>query len=504
MKRYAFVARMPDRPGALHRAAEIITRYEGNINRIHFDRRIDPRTVFFEVTVPEEGYAAIRDQLALIGYLQTSLSTPSFLKFQVWLPHRTGSLDEFLTYTTAAGANISAIDFDEAGRHPDRVMISLNLAESEAAKNLLDRLKSQYRLEIIEYDTTGEQLDDTVFYVRFAQKLRPLMESPDEPFLLAFLHDINHIVQELANRGEDPKQVFDSILATGTTLTATTGASFYADVQLLPIGSRGSLYCFQFPCGGNTFVIDTPAERVMIDTGYGIYFSDVTAMLRSYGFGDSDRISRIVITHADADHCGGGGFFRIPALMHPGTCEIIRQANRAYGSRSQNSVLEEVYTTMIGLFSRFTPPRDANLLPAETKRMRGIFPVLDTMTVGDLEFEVLESLGGHLYGQIFLFCPAEGVLFTGDSLINFASLTDERRKYNSLADFLVTSVNVDSDLARKERRALLDLVAATNERLNGTGRECLVCCGHGAVSVLRDGKLQSALDPVRYTPSTGL
>ncbi|MBN1193978.1 MAG: MBL fold metallo-hydrolase [Methanomicrobiaceae archaeon] len=499
MNRYSFVARMPDHPGALHRAADIIMEFRGNINRIHYDRRIDPRTVFFELTALKADYERILAELTEIGYLQTSLETLSFLKFLVSLPHRPGALDDFLTYTTQAGANISYIDFDEAGRHPDRVTVSLNVEESEAARDLLDRLKSRYPLEILEYDTTGEKLDNTVFYVRFAQKLRPLMESPDEPFLLSFLHNINHIVQELTGRGENPEQVFGNILATGETLTRTTGDGFYADVQQIPVAPGCTITCFQLPGGGSIFIIDTPADRVMVDTGYGIYYPDVDLMLREYGFGDREKISRLIITHADADHCGAGGLFGIPALMHPGTLEIIRQANRAYGSRSEKSVLEEVYTTMIGLFSRFTPPRTVELLPVEPQGTRGVFPILDTITIGNLEFEILESPGGHLYGQIFLYCHRRGILFAGDSLMNFASLTGERQKYNSLADFLVTSVNVDSGLARTERRGLLELAEEANKRLRAEGRSCLICGGHGAVSVLRDGRLEIAGEIEHYT-----
>lgn len=46
--KYSFIARMPNEPGALHRAAEIIKSYSGNINRIQYDRRIDPATVFLK------------------------------------------------------------------------------------------------------------------------------------------------------------------------------------------------------------------------------------------------------------------------------------------------------------------------------------------------------------------------------------------------------------------------------------------------------------------------
>jgi hypothetical protein len=54
MKKFLFIARMPDEFGALHRAAAICHRYSANINRLQYGRRIDPATVFFKVTSDEE------------------------------------------------------------------------------------------------------------------------------------------------------------------------------------------------------------------------------------------------------------------------------------------------------------------------------------------------------------------------------------------------------------------------------------------------------------------
>src|SRR5512133_3952650 len=100
--KYYFVARMQDEPGALHRAAEIVKRYSGNIERIHYDRRIDPYVVFFEVTCDEDQYAGIAQELKAIGFLQTSLSRLGFLKFNVYLPNESGALFDFLNHTSEA------------------------------------------------------------------------------------------------------------------------------------------------------------------------------------------------------------------------------------------------------------------------------------------------------------------------------------------------------------------------------------------------------------------
>ncbi len=374
--------------------------------------------------------------------------------------------------------------------------ISLTLEESAIADRLLTALKPRYRLEILEYDTTGEKLDDTVFYVRFAQKLRPLVGEAEDAFLMRLLSDINHIVQELSALGKDHRQVFESILRSGATLHQTAGDGFYADVQRFPVTESVELLCFQLPCGGNVYLLATPEEALMVDTGYGIYHPDVAAMIKCY-YADGP-ITRILVTHADADHSGAGGYYDVPADMHPATRSIIEKANRAYGSRIETSILEEVYTKLINLFSRFRPPERYRLFPPPHGEYYSVFPVLERIYIGDLEFLVLEGLGGHLQGQVYLICPECGLLFTGDTVINFGSLTAERSEFNTYADFLMTSVNVDSDVARGERKALLDIARDLDAAVAASGRRCLVCGGHGAVSVLREGRLESAGRVERY------
>ncbi|HZK30176.1 MAG TPA: MBL fold metallo-hydrolase, partial [Methanoregula sp.] len=234
--------------------------------------------------------------------------------------------------------------------------------------------------------------------------------------------------------------------------------------------------------------------------GYGIYHDDVIKMLSGCCLVDKHEISRIIVTHADADHCGAAGYFTAPVLLHEGTLAIIQKNNRAYGSRRENSVLEEFYTKMINLFSKFNSQSRIECLSKKEDRMRGIFPVMGTVRVGDLDLEILEGLGGHTWGQIYLYSEKHGLLFAADSVINFSSLTKERADYSSLAAFLVTSVNVDSDLAKKERRALLEIAYQTDNELAAKGKRCLICGGHGAVSVLENDKLIVNGSIERYQP----
>ena len=112
----------------------------------------------------------------------------------------------------------------------------------------------------------------------------------------------------------------------------------------------------------------------MIDTGYGIYHDSVMAMLSRYGLWDMRKLSRIIVTHADADHCGAAGFFAVPVYMHEGTLDIIRTNNRAYGSRSDHSDLDAFYTKMINLFSKFNTPKDIRCFGARQRDKTGDLP----------------------------------------------------------------------------------------------------------------------------------
>jgi len=103
-----------------------------------------------------------------------------------------------------------------------------------------------------------------------------------------------------------------------------------------------------------------------------------------------------------------------------------------------------------------------------------------------------------MHGEVFYLCPEEGLVFPQDAVINFRSLSPERTEYNVLADYLMTSVNVDSNLAREERNALISLILELDNECIKKGKKCLICCGHGSISVIENGKLVEYSNPERY------
>lgn len=499
MKRYLFIAGMPDVPGALERAAAIISHEGGNINRLHFDRKIDPSTVFFEVSASPVAYNRMMTGLDTIGYLRTSLPLVRSLKFVLTLPNQPGALLELLKGITSRQANIARIEYDDRARQPERLVLTLTLEDSDLIDSLLKDLQTRYPIEIIESDVTGERIDDTVFYLTFAQEIRALIGDTSDEVLMQFLGEINHIVQDLTAKGRDAQEVFHNVLKVGKSLRSTSGEDFYADVQVVTIGDLAKVYCFQPPCGGNVFLIDTLDECVMIDTGYGIYYEPLRDLLEICCPGYRDRLSRIVLTHADADHCGAAGYCIQPCLTHPGTIRIIEEDNRAFGSVSEKEVAEWMYTRIINLFSGFRPPTPDQVrpIPGGSGEMMGGFPVLGTLQVGPLEFAVLESHGGHIHGMIYLVCRKPGLVFASDTILNLAYISPERTDYNLLAVFLVSGVNVDKDLCRRERQDLLSLVREI-ESGSDAGEKCVICGGHGPVSRLSGEELIPWCECRRY------
>ena len=495
MKRYSLITNVPIQSGSLNRAVALVAAKGANINRIHYDRHIDPQTVFWEITCDCNTFEQICSSLETLGYLRRELAPVSLVKLTLHLPHEPGALNDFLRHTTESNAVITALAFDDEGSAPDTVTITVALDENEKATGLITTLSRIYLLEKIQMDG----LEDISFYVQFIQKLDRYVPSADLSTTADLVVSINRVAQDLMRLGENPKLVFQKVLEGAQTIADTCGAGFYADIQTHRLSDIVTLHCIQPPCGGNVYLFETPADYLLLDTGYGVYYPDLMRLFSALGFDIAKKLTGIVLSHGDADHSGGAGLYRVPVLMHRAALETLRTENRAWGSHREAMILETVYSKMIGLISQCNPPSEQHIRYIEHKknRRRGVFPVMDDLDIGDLSFEILESLGGHQVGEVVLFCPAKGFLFTADSLLHLEALSAARTQYNRVADFLMTSVNVNSDIARKERRGLMEIAA---DYYRAAGNPCLIFGGHGPICVEKEGRLHAVEpQPIRYT-----
>ncbi len=491
-----YILRIPD-TGSLHQAVKIIATSGLTVTRCQYNRSIDSVTAFFSVRGPEEACLKAAGILRDEGYLQTTIRYPMSIRFTVFVPEIPGTLDRILTILDHYRTEILSLSFDNRGKSPDQLQIGIRVRDPAKTGELLERIRAQYRVEVVVFDCGEEEADGCLFYLRYAEKVRSIIGETDDPYLLDLLIQFSHIAQQLTEYGKEYEDVLDQILQNGKRLIETSGAGFYADVQKISLPGI-DLFCFQPPGGGSIFILDAPDERVMIDTGYGIYHPDTIRMFREYGL--SDRFTRIILTHGDTDHCGAAGYYDAPVYTHKGTKKIIETNNRAYGACSQDLVLEQVYTVMINLFARMNPADNMITFPPGTGEMRGVFPVIGSFTLGGKTFEVLEGQGGHQHGMVYVLSRDAGILFTSDTILNLKHLSPDRSDYNGFAVYLVTTVNVDPELVKSERRALLDLARSLDRELQEEGRRLLICCGHGPVSYLEGSDLVPAAPSEPYRP----
>ena len=494
-KNFSFAAKVKE-SGDIRRIISVINEHNGIVKKVLYNSRIDSSIAFFEIANFSND---LMTGLIKADYILSTVQEPLFIKIKIHLPRRARAISEILTHADDAGVIITLMEFDtQETKKDDTLVLMLNAVESQSVKAFLDYLKTTYAIDIVEYTPNNEDLDNTIFYITYANRIRRFAHDQGDHFVLSFLADINSIAFELKKLGYDPEDIFMKIYENGETLHNTIGSNFYADYQMIQLKPDTSLHCFQLPCGGNVYILENATESLMIDTGYGIYHDDIMRMCQHFGLWQNDKKKTLFISHGDADHCGGAGYIGMVPYSHPETIDLIRSGNRAYKSVTEVSKLEQIYTTMIGTFSKWLPPDSYQKFQSSDKDKVGAFPVFGSLEACGYTFTVLESHGGHQYGQLFLLNEEAGLFFTVDSCLNLKSISPERTKYNQLADLFMTSVNVDSDLARKERKDLLEIAADLTAK---SDRPFYICCGHGAISTIKDGKLAAFGQTTRYRHS---
>lgn len=330
----------------------------------------------------------------------------------------------------------------------------------------------------------------------FQKKVTPYLTTFNDAEKKQFYLDADEAVKELVSMGKDSKQVLWVMQSIGLYLYGNAGKNFYVDYQKIVLSDTCVLWSMQPPGGGCIHLFQTPEGKLLIDAGYGVNYDDWLKTLADLGLGDFSDVKHVLCTHGDADHVGMTGHMPVPPFVHPTTKEILENGSRSFASTNDLVLLEHVYTTTVNTFSQLAFPKEYILSKTDPLRMRGIFPVIDEIRFAGLRFEVWESLGGHLAGQLFFYEPEVGLLFTSDAVLNFATLTPWRLVYGSIPDYLITTVNINSEIGRYERTELMKLAGELDAELRKKGKRLRLCCGHGAVSVLDEAGRLSVSDPV--------
>lgn len=418
---------MQDKPGALARAARIMSHHKANIIHMDYDVHAAP------------------------GVAELSLATNSPAEIQNLLETlRDKGYHIHVQYRGGESADIEKI-------------IGLSAVEA-----FLFKLRS-----ILPKDRLAELSD----VIASSNELRQT--------LVDFHHEAGGGGDALAT-----SEVFTSILQLAAASATKTGDNFSLSLTgPVRITDKVRLYMLTCPTGANAYLLDVNKGReyALIDSSYGLYFNDARDWLANHGMNPA-LIKRAFFTHPDADHAGFAAplhaQYGTQVFFHPLVKDIFASENRAHGSGSPLEALNGYYTKLINRFtdmrplsefSAFSPPEAGDVNNDE-----GGFRLLGGFEVGDVPFHVLESLGGHVPAQVFFFAPDHGLLFSGDYLIDVPSLSDRAKSTLSLARFLMTSTNTHSRLFAEEMLLLQHLLRENNAALRSKGRRARVFPGHGA------------------------
>lgn len=481
---------MPDKAGAFLKASRLIAGQGGNIVRVSYNKAVDQHTLFIDVEASEDGLLAIERALSDIGYINNKITETRVIEVSVKIPDSPGAVIPVLDIFSRQDINISYMNSFETGGPYQNFKFGLLIEDPGIVKTLLDDISGVYPVDVIECESSEENLDNTVFYIRLANEMQSLLGLQAEQTMF-FISESNRILQVLQSSGENAGKVFEYIRRFAHTVSSFRGEHFAADVQKLRIGTRVTLYSIQPYCGSNTYILASPDALCLIDTGYAIYSGEILRIVRRL-FPDWESLpKRFYITHADVDHCGMlAPLENADIIVNRKSAENFARQLSGQPDYREQTELHKGYSKISQIISGYRPPELSKLkvMDEGTPESHDALFKIGTMMVGGLEFTILEGIGGHMYGEMIYVCREAGVVFTGDNLVNISGFSKERAEFNSLAPYLMKSVNVDSRKATDMRRQVTALI---REIADQNHKPCLVCGGHGPLSQMQDGELSA-------------
>jgi hydroxyacylglutathione hydrolase len=173
-------------------------------------------------------------------------------------------------------------------------------------------------------------------------------------------------------------------------------------IRLIGSGERG--WAFTDPLDSQVYLVTTPDGHFVVDTGTGRSIPSILDEVRRDGI-DPNEISWVFLTHAHADHAGGGPAWRraIPRVRFAASTEAAPWLAAAD---------EEATSVGVGRTAGVYPS-DYRLEPLNIDRPLGPD---ETIPVGDLIIRVVPT-PGHAAGHLAFVVEVDGALtiFSGDA-----------------------------------------------------------------------------------------
>jgi len=445
---------MPNHIGAFLKASKCFSELGINITRVSYNKAVDSHTLFIEVDGEEKQFEKANAKLNEIGYLSNEQENCKIILIEFRLEDKPGSVTHILELISKFSFNISYISSQENGSGYQHFKMGLYVDKTSDLTEFLMQAEKLCEVKIIDYNNTEKVFDNSIFYNSYVDglvKTTGISESKKEELLV----NVNLAMQTLDEQGLSPFKTFDSISKFAELLAECKGDKFKPRVTEHLLTEKTKITLIEPDCGSNTAIIESEGERVFVDSGYALYKKEMLELIKKLTPDFKSKKERLIITHADVDHLGLINEFDEVIVSRRSFDSLCAELDKKAGFRERNH-LHLPYVNICKALTEYEVADKKKLCPLWNKSsLTAPIEQIGFYTVGELNFEVYEGKGGHLSGEILLIDFEHKVAFTGDVFINLSDLTKKQAEYNQYAPILMTSVDTDSNLCKKERCAFL-------------------------------------------------
>ena len=298
-----YATSLPGHIGAFLKASRCLAALGINITRVSYDKAVDAHMLFMDVEGTADQLRLADGALERIGYLQDPGDESSIVLLEFSLPDRPGAAATVLKLIHDFHFNISYINAHGSETALQQFRVGLYVEDQDRVTEFLDQAQQLCRVRIIEYDSSARNYDNSIFYSTFVRGVSRLLDlnAAQKQNLLVYS---NLAMQTLDQQGLLPYRTFDSISKFAELLSRHRGEGFEPRITTHKITENTDILLIEPPCGSNTAVIRSGGELLCIDSGYARYRQETLDILRGQ-IPDFDRVpKRLLLTHADPDHCG--------------------------------------------------------------------------------------------------------------------------------------------------------------------------------------------------------
>lgn len=450
-----FLTTMPNKVGAFLTAGKIFSSLGLNITRVSYNKALDSHMLFIEAEGSEDAMKKASVRLREIGYLQSSGSGRVIL-LQFKLRDVPGALCPVLELIEGFNINISYLSSESDGSGFQLFKMGLFIKEDDEISAFLSDVSKLCDVEVLDYDPSGISLDNTVFYVSFANRISSLLKL-DESERRRLMIDSN-LIMELLNKNDlPPYKTFEYIGKFAEAMTLYKGEAFSPRVTNYSL-SDADITLIEPPAGSNICLIRSGGYLSVFDGGFASYKKETLKLIKALCPGFSFLNRSLILTHADIDHTGISEYF--PEIYVSRKCfdNFVSDFSGSANIRERNPI-HAPYVRISKILSHYKPidPHSLRIIGGCDTPL-GAIARIGNISLGALSFECFEAPGGHVPGETVFIEKRLHLAFTGDILVNLKGFTPEQKAFNSLAPYLMTSVDTDPNLAAKERKDFYSLL----------------------------------------------